>query len=528
VSYIRKNLFALLVSQVATWVISLVLLTVAPDYLGDGGFGALSYSTAFVGFFTLAAGLGTSTLLTREVARDHSIVGSHVFNAIVMKIVLGVALSVVAISLARLVGNTGDTLMLIVIGCFGMLCTILNEVLSSALGGMERMAKPAALATIQIYVGSILGLIVLFLGGGVVLYAAMYALAGVIPVIGNAVLVWPRVRGHLHLDPGVWRLLVRGGLPLMALTVFNLIYGTIDIPILKQIAGEDTVGWYAVAYRWASIPVFMATAVMMAFFPQFSAQGATMSAEFTGLVNRAVRLVMYVTVPAAFGIALVAESLVAAFYDGNTYQPSVVPMQILAIHIPLAAMDTILAMALIAINRQARYVFVSAIAAVLNPIACVVAIRATMSAYDNGAIGAAIVTVGTELFIMTGALLLRSRGVMDRATVSVCLRCTLAGSAMVPVLLVARDLPLGIKVVLGVVCYLVASVAFGAVSVADVRRVGREVFETVGAIRARTTPALAGHVGSEGGNVDGAHVGGDLYPEPGGQDRNRDPECVGE
>jgi O-antigen/teichoic acid export membrane protein len=528
VSYIKKNLFALLVTQAATWVISLVVLTVVPDAVGDDGFGALTYATAYVGFFLLVAELGTPTYLTREVARDHSIVGSYVFNTFVMKVVFTIVLSAVAIALARALGNTGDLLLLIVIGCFGMLCIVLNDVLTSALMGMERMAKPAAFATIYVYVGSGGGLIALFLGGGLILYATVYALAALIPVVAASVLLWPRVRGHIHLDFGIWRTVVLGGLPLMVLIVFSRIYGTIDIPILQQMAGEETVGWYGVAYRWASIPVFISTATMMAFFPQFSAHGVAVTAEFSRLVNRAIRLVLFVAIPSTVGIAMVAGDLVALFYDGDTYDPSIVLIQILAICIPAAAVDTILAMALIASDRQRRYVYVAGMAAVLNPIACFFAINATMNAFDNGAIGAAIVTVGTEVFIMSGALLLRPPGVMDRATVIAATRFAAAGLAMIPVLLVAGDLPLGIKVVVGVVSYLAASVAFGAISVNDLRRTVREAAETVGSLRSRATPAPAGQTGNEGGNVEGAHLDGHMYAEPRGQDRDRDRERVGE
>jgi hypothetical protein len=165
---------------------------------------------------------------------------------------------------------------------------------------------------------------------------------------------------------------------------------------------------------------------------------------------------------------------------------------------------------------------------VLNPIACIFAIPATMRAFDNGAIGAAIVTVGTEVFIMTGALLLRPPGVMDRPTVSAAVRFGAAGLVMIPALWIARDLPLLVEVVVGVVSYLVASVAFGAVSVADLQRAVREIYETVGSLRSRGAPALAGQVGNEGGNGDRAHLGGDLYAESGGQDRDRDRERVGE
>ena len=54
-------------------------------------------------------------------------------------------------------------------------------------------------------------------------------------------------------------------------------------------------------------------------------------------------------------------------------------------------------------------------AAALNPIACVLLIHWADNRYGNGAIGAALVTVATELFILVGALRLRPPGVLDWA-----------------------------------------------------------------------------------------------------------------
>ena len=95
-----------------------------------------------------------------------------------------------------------------------------------------------------------------------------------IPVIGNGMALWPMVRSHLHLDRSVWKALVAGGFPLFLLLVFNQIYMTIDMPILNRIAGETTVGWYSLAWRWAGIPIFVASAVMASHYPSMSAHGA--------------------------------------------------------------------------------------------------------------------------------------------------------------------------------------------------------------------------------------------------------------
>ena len=206
-------------------------------------------------------------------------------------------------------------------------------------------------------------------------YGAVFALGGIIPLVGNRLLL----QRHLHgprppADPEVWRMLIRAGIPLMALTFFNLIYGTIDLPILDFISGDEPVGWLALAYRWVGIPLFMATAVVAAYFPRFSAHGKAQTEEFPRLVNRAIRLVLLVSVPAALGLALVADDLIATIYDVQ-YEPTVPLIQILALQIPIAALDTILATALIASDRHHKYLWVAASAAVLHPVACVVLIH---------------------------------------------------------------------------------------------------------------------------------------------------------
>ena len=264
---IGRNIVWLMFNQLSTWLVGLIVLVTVPDLLNPARFGSLNFALFYVGFFALAAGLGTSTYLVREVARDHSIVGPYVYNAVVMKVVTVAVLSVVALWLAIALGNSGETLLLIAICCGGMLFSVITEVLGSALGGMERMVRAAVWITVQVYVQAGVGILVLALGWGVTAYAIVVSAATVIPMVACAVMLWPMVRGHMRLDWRIWRVLVVGGVPLLVLSSFNLVYGTIDVPILHSISGDEAVGWYVLAYRWAGTPIFIATAVVAAFFP---------------------------------------------------------------------------------------------------------------------------------------------------------------------------------------------------------------------------------------------------------------------
>jgi O-antigen/teichoic acid export membrane protein len=296
----------------------------------------------------------------------------------------------------------------------------------------------------------------------------MFALASLIPCVLSWRMLRPRLHRPFHFDPRVWRLLIRGGVPLMTLTIINLIYGTIDIPILGALTDNVQVGWYGLAYKWVGIPVFIVTAVTAAYFPRFSAHGKPMTQEFPRLVNKAVFIVLLAAIPASIGLIVVAEDLITLLYEPE-YGPAIVLIQILAAQIPLAAMDTVLATALIASDRQGRYLWVSIAAAVFNPPACIVLISWSNDRYGNGAIGAAIVTILTELIVLTGAMILRSKGVLDRPTMWRAGRIVAAGLVIVPVVLGLHAWPLAVQIASGAASYGLALLVFRVVSPGELR-----------------------------------------------------------
>ena len=472
---LRRNIFWLVFSQAATWLVSFALLILAPARLDADGYGRLQFSIAYIGFFALFGGLGSYQLIVKAVARDHSAIPSLVRSALRLKLVLGLGLAVTALGLGKLFGYSNEVLSLIAIGGVGMTLALLNDILVAALAGTERMAKPALWQTVQVYVGSIGAIVVVLTTRSLVMVAACGAVALGIPLVANYLAIRPLLRQDSTTTSVSWKMLVAGGVPLLLLTVFNTIYGTIDIPILDAVSGADTVGWYSLAHRWVGMPIFVTTIVVTAFLPSMSALAATSLQEFGALTNRALRLVVFVTLPAAIGMAFIASDLINLLYRDGDYDNSIVLMQILAIHIPITAFDTVLATALVASDRHRRYVFVAAAAAVMNPPLAFFAIRLTDSRYSNGAIGAACVTLLTEVFILLWALKLRPRTVIDRYSLGYFGRCLLSVGLMTIPLVVLGGQGVFVKFVAGTITFAAASLLFRTVSAARVKRLLNDV-----------------------------------------------------
>ncbi len=467
---VKRNLAWLLISQAATWLVSVAVLLVVPRIVGDAAFGELSFAIVFVSFVDLLANLGTNTFLVKAIARDESRVGSYLVNAIVMKLLLTAVLVTGALGLGVAIGLPHSTMVLILAYCIGLVINVVGFTIGAALTGLQLMTGLAKWNMIQGYVGGIGSLLVLMNGGTLFQSALVFNIAFLIPIPANLRKLWPYIRHDHAIDVGSWGEILKGGFPFFILAALLVVYGTIDIPLLQAMTSSEEVGWYALAYRWVSVPAFFAATISTAVFPALSAEGVELTDMFKSLANRSLRLAVFVATPAAIGIALVAEPFLTLLYKGQ-FDQAATPLRILALHIPIVSLDIILGSIAMATDRQRQWVMISVAASVFNPVLNLVAIPHSQAMFGNGAIGAAVVTVLTELILMVGAIKLCPRGVLDRPTMNVLLRMTLASLAMVPVVLLLGDAPLVVLIAAGLLTYAVASFALKTISVAELRSI---------------------------------------------------------
>ncbi len=466
VSVLRKNIAFLFVSQIATWMISIVILIMEPRRLGAEGFGTVQFVMSYLGFFVLVGGLGTYAHMVKSIAKDPSVLSATVVSALRFKLVLGLVLSVSALAIGAALGYTAEVLTMIAVGCVGLVLSLLTEMVIGGLAGLERIAHTAVWTTVQVYVASIGTIVVLLTSRSLVALVAVSSFAWLVPLIANFRHLRPLLSGFRTRHPGAWVALIRGGVPVFMLTALSLVYQTIDVPILEGISGAEAVGWYTLALRWIGMPIFITTIVVTAFLPQMSALAHREPEAFAGLTNRALSFVLVVNIPAALGLFMVAPDLIDLLY-GTAFEESIPLMRLLVPWVPLAAINTVLATALIAADRHKRFIWVAAAAAVFNPLLAARAIRYTQDRYDNGAVGAAVVTVVTEVFIAFCAVVMRPPGILDRSTLGYIGRCLLAAVAMVPPILLVGDGGIVVKVVVGAIVYALTSLALRTVSTAE-------------------------------------------------------------
>jgi O-antigen/teichoic acid export membrane protein len=485
-SAVRRNIVSLFLAQGATWMVSVVLLVIAPNEFGGEAFGQFSFAFAYVAFFEMMGSLGTTEYLTKMVAREPHRAGSYVANALRIKLVGGIVLTTAALLVGWLVGFSATTLELVAAFATGMVFNLLTGALMGGLQGLQLMGRAAVWGVVRTYVGAALGLLVIYTDGSLTLYAFVVSVVSIIPLLGTLFQMRSNLRQAWKADRRIQIETIRGGMPYFVLAVLLTLYGSADIPMLAAFAGSDTVGWYALAYRWVTVPTLVATTIATALYPALSASFQRSMTDFASQANRALFVVLFLTMPAALGLALVADDFVDLLY-GDEFSSSVVLIRVLALHIPLVAIDLVIGTVALASDRQRKWIVYAAIAAAFNPLTNLAAIPLTQRWFDNGAIGAAVTTVITEMILAIGALRTCPSGVFDGATLRMITRLVGATAAMVPPLLALHAAPLVVQVAAGIGSYVLGLAMLRSLP----HRELRELLDAV-RVRAGAAPAVAG------------------------------------
>jgi O-antigen/teichoic acid export membrane protein len=478
-----RNILALLINQVGTWTISFVLTLMVPPYLGVKLYGAYAFLITYTGLFSILIGLGTGTYLTWRIAREPEGASRLTVNTLALQVPLGIICAIACLVILPIIDR--DPL-LFRLAAILIVSTILSSLIATcvaALGGLQNMRIPAMIVLATMAMGAAGTVTCILLHQNILVIASTALVA---QVLGAAIiLAYTHRIIHLrpHIQPTLWPAIIKGGVPFFTWSAVLLLYGQIDIPMLKVMAGDNAVGWYSVALRVVSLPVFVPTIITTAVLPALSKEKSADSPYFRDLAARSIRIIAAVNIPACVGTMLLASSLLPLLHYPRSFDQAVPLMIILAVNLPLVALDMVLGTILISLGKQKAWTLVGVIAAVTNPIANLWAIPMTQHTYGNGAIGASLTTLLTEVIMLAGALYLCPRGLFSTWDLFYIVRCLAAAAVMLPaVWALSHQQGIGIlpAVAYGMVIYALAAYTLQIVRNDDLKGVSRVVLNRLG------------------------------------------------
>ncbi len=403
--------------------------------LGAADAGIYYYAIVVFVWFDIFTNFGLDVFLIREASRSRERARQFLLNTSYLRFFLVFACVPLLLGFIllrqALVDPALDQQALIAIGLLyiGLAPASISKGLTALFYAFEKAEYPAAVTTITTINKTVLQLIALLLGYGIV------GLAGasiIVNVVTMGVLAWSawRILGigktaPVTLEPAaesepapvitakpdnpMIRRMVGESWPLMLNHFLATIFFQIDIVILEAMRGARIVGQYSVAYRWLLalniIPAFFTQALL----PVMSRQAEEDRAALARTYTLGVKLLVALAVPLAVAFTFMAEGLVL-FLGGQDFMPAgAIALQIMIWSIPIGWMNSLTQYALIAVNLQRSITKAFALAVTFNIVTNIIFIN------QFGYRAAAVTTILSEavLLLPFGMLLQSALGKLD-------------------------------------------------------------------------------------------------------------------
>ena len=449
---VGANIASLATSQAITWTLALLWTFIVPRLVGPEQMGLLIIGQSLSVVVAVVLSLIPRDFLVREMVADRSSARRLVSTALIARAAVVPVIFLAAALYGRVADLDGHAMQVMYFMAGATACAILMDPALATFQSAERMQYIAYTDVGNKSLNTLGGVVLALAGYGVVAIAGFGFLVAIVAL--SAALWWAHRIIGLGARPAPMVATVRRAGPYWFVAVFFVVYLWADGFLLGVLVPPEVVVWYGAATRLFTTMVFGAAIIATASLPRMVTAHGEGRPQFYAAVRKPFEWAVLLGLPLGVGLAVTAGKVVPLLY-GSEYSQSVVPLVLLSLGLPLMYLNTIVGQSLIASGRPTRIGWLLAAATVFNICLNLVLIPMTQEHWGNGAIGAGVSLLLTELVQAVMGLALVGRGLLVSSTVRRVRLTALASVVMAGAVLLANPLPLVAQVVLGVVVFLV-------------------------------------------------------------------------
>jgi O-antigen/teichoic acid export membrane protein len=443
-----SNSVFILGARVVSRVISLVVVIVLANALGDSNYGRFATLIVYSALVSVVADFGFSPLYTREAARNRKELGDYLGALLIFKLGLA-AVSVVIFALA--LGLFASLPSLIIPGAALLIATAYANQLRNTFYAVGRAEFDAIAIVAEIVIQAGLILFGARRHSGVSFYVWAYTASFLFTIAYSLVVIRVfhlgevRVRLDMNLIRRWWPL----ALPFALTSFLTNVYFLADVPILQHFRSFAEVGWYKFAYKPFEALQFVPLAIQVVVYPLLGVYFAADASRLKVAYTRFFKVLVLLGWPLTMGTFVLVHPIGRLFRLFPQSEPS---LRILAFGIVFLFANSAFYAMLNAMNRQHMNAVATGLAAAIN----IVLNLALIPFY--GYLAASSTTVITEaaLCALGWWFVQRQRPDLRLSVPAVAWRIVLAGLLMGAVLYPLRGLSIFVSAPAGFAVYLIA------------------------------------------------------------------------
>ncbi len=301
--------------------------------LGDTHFGQYSAVMAYVAIFAIFTDFGMSPYAVREMAKDKKKTSWLLPNIIAIRVVLSLAITVIAPLSALALGKEGDMVLGILIASAGLVLYAFHGPLDSALTARERLDYTSMFALINQLVFWGLGVFLLVQGLGFIgLVIASLSGVGLVALLSGWTLIKLGI-GQLVFSVRSWHRLFMDALPFGISGISYVFMQRFDTVLMSFVLTDAAVGWYNAPWTLINMMLLIAQSIAIAMYPSMVRSHAEDPQSLHQVVWQSIKYLLIVCLPIAVGGMVLAERIIITLYE-NEFANSTPVLQIVLWALP--------------------------------------------------------------------------------------------------------------------------------------------------------------------------------------------------
>lgn len=370
--------------------LSFLVGVLAARYLGPGNMGLIGYVAAYVTFFASLCNLGINSVIIKNFVDYPDEEGTTIGTTMVLRAASSVLSCVMIVGIVAVVDRGEPTTMLVaLLSSVGLLFQVFDTLKQWFQSRLQ--SKYAAIATVVSYLAvSVYKLVLLMTGKRV----EWFALATSVEYLVIAVFLLTAYKKNggpaFSFSAVKAKQLLRVSSSYIASGLMVSVYASTDKLMLKQMLGEESVGYYTTAVSLSTTWVFLLQAVIDSMYPSVVRAHETDRNIFERKNRQLYALVIYSALFVSLVICLLAKPLVSVLY-GEAYMPAVEPLRIVVWYTAFSYLGVARNAWIVSENRQKYLKYLYTGAAVINVLLNLMLIPV------SGASGAALASLITQI-----------------------------------------------------------------------------------------------------------------------------------
>jgi len=405
------NTISQLAGKSATAFTTLFITLLLAQSLGANGYGDITKITTYIAIFYLFADFGLNAAyiqLSAGSISSPSLLWNVLFTLRTLYSIVLVFLSISILVFLPGFGNDGYSEG-VKLGILLYAPTIIIQSVITSVNATFQKNLTYQYATIAVSIGSVVTLALVYLSTRIfVPQAIVYAgiLAMIVGSIVSALVGLHFVKRSMAIsfvwDPKLMRVLLKTALPLGMMLLFDVIYFRADNILLTLFRPTAEVGTYGFAYKLFEFPLVIPTFFMNTVYPLMlaGASGVLPKERIRILFRKSIYTLLTLGVLGSIAGWFAAPYIVMVRPE---FAGSIQVFRILCLGLPVFFVSAVTLWTLIALKKQGILVWLYGFAMILNIIFNLLFIPA------YGSPAAALVTVGSEAFVLIISLILLAR-----------------------------------------------------------------------------------------------------------------------